>query len=114
MFQILNSEYEDIKLKRNTVNFVPDSTYQKRLFSKYLVFQKITSVSRGETFVLFYYFEVQWLLKASSSLTFRTSDSFQQSFVVHKIFKINKDFFLNNFLFGNYKGTVLHFLLHRT
>ena len=47
MFQILNSEGEEFKLRRNTVNFVPDGTYQK-LFSKYLVFQKMTSVSRGE------------------------------------------------------------------
>jgi len=48
MFQILNSEYEDIKLKRNNAKCVPDSTYKKGLFSYYLVFQQIKSVSRGK------------------------------------------------------------------
>jgi hypothetical protein len=46
MFNILNSEEDEIKLRRNTVNFVPDGTHHKRLFLKYLVFQKITAVSR--------------------------------------------------------------------
>ena len=53
MFQILNSEHEDIKLRRNTPDFVPDGTYQKTFFSKYVVFQKVTSVSRKIKF-LFY------------------------------------------------------------
>jgi hypothetical protein len=47
-FQIFISEEEDIKLGRNTVNFVPDGTYQKKLFSKCLVFHKNTSVCRGK------------------------------------------------------------------
>jgi len=60
MFQILNSEYEDIELKRSTANFVPDGTFQKRLFSKYSVFQKFISVSAGGERKLFYFTIVKY------------------------------------------------------